>query len=164
MSFRLRVDAEKWFRHISGQPPFNTKFDVYYLCLLLGLAGRRTSESSTQQPKSNFVDNFVTDYKPFSLLILGLLLRAEVVHYGYDLDEKMEVMKVLKELATPQGVSGEGVLKLNRYASGGFDILLDKFGKEPYSAEEFFTSYVDILQEVVAQEPAWYPIHPMRER
>lgn len=158
MAFRLRVDAERWFKHINDKAPLKTKFDIYYLCLLLGLASRRTSTNDKQLPKSSFIDNFVKEYKPYSHLILGLLLRAEVFHYSYDLDDRSEVMKVLKGIADPQGISTKGIMRLNEYASGGFDLLQEKFGGAPYSIEDFLVTYVEILQEAVEKEDTWHPI------
>ena len=62
MAFRLRHDVEEWFGAIRKQKPIETNFDVYYLCLMLGLASGRSSQPSARCEKisEGFVDNFVS--------------------------------------------------------------------------------------------------------
>ena len=155
--FRLRKDAENWFKHIAEEPPLTTKFDLYYLCLMLGLAARRASDpvkSGTSAP--GFVDQFVREYKGQERLILGLLLRAELAGPGYEPDERDEVRQTLAGLVEGNGLSDKGVSRLNEYASGGFDALQERYGDvAPYSTEEFLPRYVGLLREVVDNEPTW---------
>ena len=151
--FRLRKDTEAWFKHIAGKPPLETKFDLYYLCMLLGIVTRRTS-LATDAP--GFVDNFVESYRPQSLLIMGLALLAELKAIGCELDERDEVRRQLARLVGPGGVSNDGVAVLNGYASGGFDYLQERYGDlPPYSAEAFLPAFVELLTGAVDEEPLW---------
>lgn len=156
--FRLRKDAEDWFKHIGDRAPFKTKFDRYYLCLMVGLAARRPSnptEGGVQAPE--FVQRFVEDYRGYELLVLGLLLRAELARLGFSLDERDEVRTTLAELVEPQGLSAAAIAKLNEYASGGFEVLLERYGAAPYSAEEFLPRYATLMSELVEAETTWSP-------
>lgn len=151
--FRIRKDAEDWFKHIADKSPFNTKFDLYYLCLMLGLAARRRERPSET---TAFVDYFVEDYRDQELIIDSLLFVSELNRLGYGLDEREEIEEVLSKLLDKNGLNNEGVIELNAYASGGFEILLEDYGDAvPYSTEEFLPKYVKLLKETIESEPAW---------
>jgi hypothetical protein len=151
--FRLRKDAETWFKHIAGKPPFATKFDLYYLCLLLGIVSRRVS-APTDAP--GFVDAFVEHYQQQSLLLIGLVLLAELRRLGCGLEERAEVRRQLARLVGPGGPSSEGVNTLNTYASGGFDYLQERYGDAPpFSAEEFLPAFIDLVRAAAEEEPLW---------
>lgn len=154
--FRFRKQAEQWFKHIAENDPFRTKFDRYYLCLLLGLAGRRESNPSESDEAPGFVDYFIEDYEQQQLLIVGLLLRAELEHFGIELDDRDDVRKKLEQLIGSKGLTRHGVARLNAYASGGFDLLVERYGEaQPRSVEEFLPRYVEVLHEVAAGERLW---------
>lgn len=151
--FRFPKQADHWFRKISKIEPFNTKFDRYYLCVLLGLAGRRDSNPGDAP---GFVDNVVDDYIPQKLLLVGLLLRAELRHYGIELEDRDDVRSSLAKLVGPSGLTAHGVSRLNAYASGGFDLLVERYGDaQPWSVEEFLPKYVEILRTGAAEQEIW---------
>ena len=151
--FRLRGEVDEWFRHIQRQDPFKTKFDRYYLCVLLGLAGGLESDP---QDAIGFVDSFVEDYEDHQLLLTALLLRADLHLFGIELEDRDEVRDHLGKLVGPAGLTAKGVSRLNRYASGGFDLLVARYGTAlPYSPEEFLPRYVEILKEAAAKQPLW---------
>lgn len=100
--FRMRQDAENWFSNIRDQKPIRTKFDLYYFCLMMGLAtGRRSAPAKCGFGYTDFTDNFVSDYKPYQRLIVGLLIRAELSRRGVSVTEKDEVRKFFVDLVNP---------------------------------------------------------------
>ena len=125
LSFKLRSDAEKWFSEVDGKEPARTKFDLYYFCLMAGLASRRSSDpTSLGISAREIVDDFIQDYRPAQRLLIGLLVVAEVRKGGIDLKEKADVRKEFKRLVTPDtktGLTDEGMRCLNAYASGGYN-------------------------------------------
>lgn len=162
-SFRMRQDTEDWFSNISKKkPPINTKFDLYYLCLMIGLAGGRCSEPSNRCPQcTDFVDEFVKDYKPQQNLIVGLLIRVELANKGISLDEKDGTKDLLIKLIDPNSITNltdYGIERMNAYSSGGFDYLTEKFGSKPYYVEEFLITYVEFLREAVNNNCKWLEI------
>lgn len=156
-SFRIRHDARDWFSKIKKQkPPINTEFDLYYLCLMMGLASKN---KSTPDPShsADFVDYFVSDYKSQQNLIIGLLIQAELSDKGLTLDDKNQAKKILVKLIDPNSITNltdDGMNKMNAYASGGFDYLQSKISK-PYFAEEFLIRYVEILKTEMDNNHNW---------
>lgn len=159
MHFRLRQDVENWFQHIKDTKPMKTMFDRYYLCFMLGIA---SNSSSTPEEKSNnvsdFVDYFVTEYRPYQRLIIGLLVRAELAKAGIDIKEKQEVSDFLVDYIdpnSPTNLSDLGIKKMNEYASGGFDYLTQSIATQPYTIEEFLGLYVKLIKTAVENNEFW---------
>jgi len=154
MPFYLRTDTEKWFTHIKDQQPLETKFDLYYFCLMLGLAAGRKSSPSERSGTTEFQKNFVKTYIPVQKLIIGLLINTELKRRGIDPTEKDQVYNLLTSLVDPEvqtKLTESGINKLNEYASGGYDILTEELPSKPYSVEEFLRSY-RVLLDTKAQQ------------
>lgn len=152
--FHMRKDAEVWFRDLfvdqhNKKKPFEVKYDLYYLCLMLGLAHRQTSDPTASGRKTTgFIDHLPQTYKPTQRLVLGLLLRAELESEGVGIDEKEEVRKIINDLIDPaQGYSDQAVSRLNAYSSGGFDILVQALPDRPRTTPEFFRIYLEMIEE-----------------
>ena len=151
MPFRLREDAERWFAALDGKEPTKTKFDLYYFCLVAGLASRRTSEASGLGARE-IVDEFIQDYQPAQRLLIGLLVAAEVRRRGIDLGEKEAVREVFACLVTPSSktqLTDEGMRCMNSYASGGYDFLSESRDMPPASPEEFVRDFVGLMEAAV---------------
>lgn len=151
-SFRLRIDAEKWFSEIEGSTHIRSKFDLYYFCLLAGFASGRSNETQlTGAGSKEFIDYFIDDYKPASRLLIGLLVIAEMKDKGIDIGEKAAVRALFKTLVDANNGSNnltdEGMRRMNAYASGGFEYLSEKRDTKPYSVEEFLRDYVALVGE-----------------
>jgi hypothetical protein len=159
MYFRLRRDTEDWFKHILDQKPIDTKFDLFYLCLMIGFATGRASPPSKQgSGVTDIVDNFVTSYRPMQRLIIGLLLVAEVSRLGLDLSEKEEVTQQFDDLVdptSPTNLTETAMSRMNEYASGGFDYLAEQYEARPYHVEEFLQTYVKLLRQEIDKNPNW---------
>jgi len=160
MAFRLRQDVEEWFSQIHKQKPIETKFDLYYLSLMLGLASGRTSQPSARcsSISEGFVDNFVLAYRPYQRLIVGLLLTAELSSLGVSLNESDYVRKKLLDLVdptSPTNLTELGMTKLNEYSSGGFDYLTEHMEAKPYHVEEFLQTYTTLLRAAAGNCDTW---------
>ena len=149
MPFRLREDAERWFSELDGKEPTKTKFDLYYFCLMIGLAsGRSTDLSSSSTPAREIVDDFIQDYRPAQRLLIGLLVVAEVRKRGIGLDERTAVRDVFKHLVTPHdktNLTEEGMRCFNAYASGGYEFLAEHRDTRPSSHEAFLRDFIDLM-------------------
>ncbi len=154
MPFRLREDAEGWFKELDGKEPARTKFDLYYFCLMAGLASGRTSDPSDFGARE-IIDEFIQDYQPAQRLLIGLLVTAEVGRGGIDLSEKEAVRAVFGRLVAPDSrsqLTEEGMRCMNAYASGGYDFLSETRDVAPASPEEFLRDFVGLMCEAVAAE------------
>lgn len=159
-SFRLRQDTEDWFSNIYGKDKIvSAKFDLYYFCLMLGIAtGRRSDPIKCCREVADFVDYFISDYRPYQRLIIGLLIRAELSRLGVSVTEKDEVRKLFVELVNPQNpthLTDIGMNRLNEYSSGGYDYLAEKLNSKPYHVEEFLRTYTKLLRKAIEQESSW---------
>lgn len=157
--FRMRQDTEDWFSHIKDQKPIQTKFDIYYFCLMMGFASSRYSNPNKKCSEyTDFVDTFVQDYRPYQTLIIGLIVRTELSRLGIDINEKDEIRKLLLELVNPNtqtNLTDKGMDKMNEYASGGYDYLSEELDSKPYHAEEFLITYTKLLRKAVDNNPKW---------
>lgn len=153
-SFQLRLDVDEWFYNINKgkTQQIKTDFDLYYFCLMMGLATKSKNNPSERCQCRDFIDYFVSDYKNQRNLIIGLLIRAELENLGISLDEKDATKDQLSELIEPNSqtkLKDKGIDKMNAYASGGFDYLREKFGSKPNHLENFLQRYVKILREAI---------------
>lgn len=160
MGFRLREDSEKWFNQIKDDLPFRSKWDMYYFCLMAGLAtGRRSNPTAGGRNAPEFVSYIIDDYKPARNLILGLLILAETKRFKIDITEKKSVQKLIKSMIDPHqsqtGLTDEGESLLNAYASGGYEYLSENREAKPYSAEEFFRDYAALISSELEKAPFW---------
>lgn len=151
MPFRLREDAEWWFAALDRKEPAKTKFDLYYFCLMAGLASGRMSNAAGLGARE-IIDEFIQDYQPAQRLLIGLLVAAEVRRGGIDFDEKEAVRAVFGRLVTPESktqLTDEGMRCMNAYASGGYDFLSESRDAAPASPEEFIRDFVGLMAEAV---------------
>lgn len=153
-SFQLRLDVDNWFSNINKEKTqqIQTDFDLYYFCLMMGLATKSKNNPGERYKCRDFIDYFVSDYKSQQNLIIGLLIRAELENLGISLEEKDAAKKQLLKLIDPSSqtnLTDEGIDKMNGYASGGFDYLREKMGSKPYHLEDFLQRYVKILREAI---------------
>jgi hypothetical protein len=157
MAFRIRQSVDQWFKHIGpkNNGTLKTKFDLFYLCLLLGLADGKP-EKVENAPE--FVNNFVTEYQGVQNIIIGLMILAELSRQGINAEEKESVRKVFSQYVDPKApanLSDAGESKLNEYASRGFDILSKEIPTVPYDETEFLRQYVPVLRKTIDNNKMW---------
>jgi hypothetical protein len=155
MAFRMRPEVDEWFKHIFKQGPIQTKFDLYYFCLMMGLAsGRSDSVPSAVE----FVQNFVGEYKGVQRLVLGLLIIAEISRLGLELNDRNEVQDLFGKYLDANDathLSGAGFERLNDYSHGGFNAIVESAGGKPYHIEPFVQWYVKELRKRVDGNKNW---------
>jgi len=143
MPFRLRTDAREWFRDIKTP----VDFDIYYFCLMVGLAANRKPEVKAEA--KDLVNDFPELYKKNNRLILALFLSRELRSKGIKLNEKVELHAEISHLVDatePSRLSEHGMHELNRYASGGYEALIEEFPDRPRYLETFLPEYKKYLE------------------
>jgi hypothetical protein len=153
MPFRLRRDARKWFKDIESA--FDLDFDMYYLCLMAGLAKSR-KEDVVLAETTELVDEFPIAYRPRGRLIVSLFMSRELKELGIKLTERValhsEIQKLIDPLSTSH-LSEVGMKELNRYSYGGFDVLSqDWFDDRPRNIEVFLPLYQRKLNAALSEE------------
>ena len=154
MAFRIGDDCEKWFQNLKKEGVFKTQFDRYYLCLMAGLAAGRTTSLG---PSTEFVKNFVDDYKGSQLSLLAMLIYAEAKRYGVSVSDRDAARSFLNSYLDPNDpsrLSSVGFSRLNEYAAGGFVFIRENFQHEPYQFLPFIEQYTKLIRE---QVPRSYP-------
>jgi hypothetical protein len=151
MYFQLRRDADKWFAGIEKDYP--TKFDLYYLCLMAGLAsGRKTRADPTKV--RDLVDDYPGEFRSRGRLLVGVLLHTELASLGIDLTDQKAVHHSIVGLVkhnAPALLNDEGMRLMNQYANGGFEALCEWFEDRPRSTETFLRQYRQCVQELLEQ-------------
>lgn len=149
MEFRIREDAKDWFRDIKGDfvalpgTPSAPDFDAFYFCFIAGITKMQKKDATTSET-AELVENFPGPYKSRGRLLVGLFLSKELEYLGVTLEEKKTVHKEISRLVqpeTPNYLSDEGVREFNKYAHGGYDVLLDWFDDRPRTLETFLRSF-----------------------
>ena len=143
MPFRLSKDAREWFRDLEDD--FDLDFDIYYLCLMAGLAtGKKESVPTTQAPE--LVDYFPGNYRSKGRVLVALFLSKELEALGVSMLERDQVYRqiaLMVDPLTPSGLSHLGIEEMNRYSYGGFDVLANEwFEDRPRIMEVFLPIFL----------------------
>ena len=146
--FRLTKDNRSWFQGISKN--FKTQFDMYYLCLMMGLAANHKSNAPDTGdlidywPKESSYDNH-------SNFIIGLILLAEARNFGIDITNKEVTKKHLNTFLDPNEHAKlslkTGFKEANRYAGGGCEIMRDQWQQKPNLFGVFLKNYQEELRK-----------------
>lgn len=162
MSFHLHKAAPSYFKHLlSGSDSsrrFDTQFDAFYYCLLIGLDKRKLC--SLDEVGEEFVRDYVQAFQPHAPTIAGLLVDAELDRANIGRDDVKAVEKRMVELleaVSSSMLSAEGLRLLNQYGAGGFVLLRDALATPPQNLEEFLIAYhqlwlQDELQSIDSSE------------
>ena len=138
--FRLRKDARTWFKDLYRDKAFKIGFDAFYFCFIAGISAKR-KENIALDETEELVAYFPEKYGSRGKLLVGLFLTRELEELGVTMDDRKEVHATIAQLVSPDApnhLSDEGVREFNRYAHGGYDVLLDWFDDDHPRALETF--------------------------
>lgn len=124
---------------------FATQFDKYYLCLLVGLDGRRLGQPEDIEG-DEFIRGYPQDYAAQSEILAGLLIDAELDRQAIASSDRESIQQMMLRLLdhnAPTRVSQVGSDLLNRYAAGGLAVLRESL-PAPQSLPDFLRAYVDV--------------------
>ena len=159
MEFRIRKEAREWFRDIKKDltalagTPSAPDFDAFYFCFIAGISENR-KKTATHNETAELVENFPGPYKSRGRLLVGLFLSKELDSLGVALTEKQTVHAVISELVQPESsnfLSDKGVREFNKYAHGGFDVLIDWFDDRPRVLETFLRAFMQKVGASLAE-------------
>ena len=149
MDFAIRKDAREWFRDISRERgnkdrgQLDLDFDIFYFCFLAGIRWGRKQEPPASDTAA-LVDNYPGNYKTRGRLYVALFLGCELERLGVSLEERKTVYEQVSRLvdhSSPNHLSDEGVREFNKYAHGGFDVLIELFEERPRSVDTFLIEF-----------------------
>jgi hypothetical protein len=153
--FVLSDKAIEYFKSVELRkdkgPTFKVMFDVYYLCLMMGLFHRRQG-SQEQISKPIFIDYYPEVYRDKSDLIAGLLIDAEMERKGIRDTDRSSVEKLMLNLIDHMSItklSSQGMRILNLYAAGGINYIHENI-TNTQELEVFLIKYYQLLNNAHA--------------
>lgn len=153
MSFVYPKGARTFFKAVekvpASQTHFNTMFDTYYLCLMVGLDQRTLASVDDLEP-TKFYDRYPPEHQPHADLIAGLLVDAELDRRGIASTDRKSIQDLMVELLdhqSPIKLSEAGADLLNRYAAHGFEVIREAT-PPPHAVEDFLLAYHRLWNEL----------------
>jgi hypothetical protein len=146
MSFNMSPDSKMYFNKINRESKsgkFQTQFDFYYLCLIMGLIKKELKENIGEK----FLDEFPSDYHAQREQILGLLISSEIERKGVDFDDRKKIEETMLKMVKPDSptrLSETGEKLVNQYAQGGFELISNKI-PSAYNLDTFLIHYYKLL-------------------
>lgn len=137
MDFSIRKDARKWFENIRSD--LDLDFDAFYFCFVAGVATKRKKEIPAAET-ATLVDNFPGQFRARGRLLVSLFLGRELQFLGITMAEKQTIHRAIARLVDPDSpnhLKDDGVREFNKYAHGGFEVLLEWFEYRPQTLETF---------------------------
>jgi len=143
--FRILKDARTWFKDVySKDEGFVIDFEVYYFCLMAGLAtGRKRIELSTTET-TELVQHFPGRYKEKGKIIVSVFLSRHLASLGVTLTDKKIAHNEISKLISPTSpnyLSEDGMKEMNKYAAAGYDEIISWFEERPRTLESFLRIY-----------------------
>lgn len=143
MDFAIRKDARDWFRDVRGA--LELDFDAFYFCFMAGVTAQPCRKKDVPATDTAaLVENFPGPYRNRGRLLVALFLSRELDYLGVSLTEKKSVHAAISRLVQPEApnyLSDDGVREFNRYAHGGYEVLLEWFDDRPRSLETFLRTF-----------------------
>ena len=152
MPFRLLKDARPWFKGI--EKDLTLDFDMYYFCLMTGLAAGKKRSSQTEDA-TDLAQDFPGEYRARGRVIVALLLTRELRSLGINFQERTTLHREVSKLIDPLSsshLSSTGMEELNRYSYGGFDVLTEWFSDRPRHLETFLPQFKNLLNRALTSD------------
>jgi hypothetical protein len=152
MPFRLRQEAVTFFKHI--RPNLSMDFDMYYFCLMAGLALMRKEEVPSAQT-NELVDSFPGEYRPKGRIIVAVFLTRELTEMGISRSNRSALHMAIGQLIdplSPSHLSDLGLKELNKYAHGGYNVLTEWFNDHPRVFEAFLPLYKQKIDAAIGNQ------------
>lgn len=150
--FRIRNESDKWFKKLGSDEKklFQTKFDLYYIFFLNGIAHEdKNPQIPGNEATGEIIDYFPKTYSGSKHLIVGLLVITELKRLGVSFDDKSTVEEKFEELVDPESKSkltNKGFSIMNDYANKGFELLQEEIGDQTDLAPEFLINTFESLK------------------
>jgi len=149
--FRLSNKARTYFDKInknSTTGTFETMWDGYYLCLMIGFRSGELGEEVSSDLE--FTKDFPKPYNSKKYPIIASLVLAEMNRQGIIKNDSEEIRKLMLELLDKDAVtkiSNEGLKTMNRYAEKGFVLLHEKippFNEMDNFLKRYYEEFIEI--------------------
>ncbi len=151
--FRILRDARPWFKDLySKEEGFVIDFEVYYFCLMAGLASGKKRSDITTSETTELVSHFPGRYKEKGKVIVALFLARYLSSLGVNLTDKKTAHNQISRLISPTSpnyLSDEGMKEMNKYAAAGYDEIVGWFEDRPRTLEAFLRTFATRIESHV---------------
>lgn len=160
---RIHKEILHYFRHIGKKystsstfditSPISTRFDAFYLCLVIGLLYKVHKEDlpPAHETEEMLGRDFTESYLGISKnTILSLLLTSEIERKQKKDENRVELSKFINsylDTGPNSKISAEAALQINRYVLGGYKKIKSKSPEPPGNFREFINTYIDLLKD-----------------
>lgn len=164
MSLRRPKGMKDYFKDIQGRSDagarFESDFEQFYLCLMVGLDDGRLAPESDLEP-AEFAKDYSAPFQPFAPVLGGLLIDAQLRRQDIPRTKEIlqrEVGKLVDVGNSSTRLNSEATKLLSRYAARGFSLIQIAIPK-PRTLEDFLVAYHlrwrgEIIDGVDLQSPA----------
>ncbi|MGU3387836.1 hypothetical protein ACLBYG_25280 [Methylobacterium sp. D53M] len=146
MTLRRPKGMREYFKKIQGRVDggarFDTDFDQFYLCLMVGFDDGRLAPETDLEP-TEFVKGYTAAHKPYASIIAGLLVEAEMRRQGVPITKETLQREFRGLIDMGDGgthLKEEGTKLLSRYAARGFELIRESIDA-PRTLEDFLVAY-----------------------
>jgi hypothetical protein len=143
--FRILKDARPWFKDLySKEEGLVIDFEIYYFCLMAGLASGKKRSDLTTTETTELVQHFPGRYKDRGKIIVSLFLARYLASFGVTLTDKKIAHNQISKLISPTSpnyLSDDGMKELNKYAAAGYDEIIGWFEDRPRTLESFLRTF-----------------------
>ncbi len=154
MAFSIPRKSKDWFKNIQSRKGsgtgFELDFDIYYFCLMCGLAKPR-KESLSNSETTEIIQSFPNEYQGNRHFIVALFVKKELERLGVSLKERKALdnqLKILISPTSPTSLSDQGMKELNQYANGGFKVLTEHFPEPPRTLDNFLIGFYKLMKKL----------------
>ena len=149
--FWISKECRDWFKDLNKNSNyFKTLFDPYYFSFLIGaLVNKKTPCFANDSVEIS--RNFISKYAPQKNIIIGCLIRAEIINKGLDMNKRRHIEKQLIEILdsdSPSSLSSKGHQIMNDFSYGGFRYLSENINTMPNTESSFFITYNKLLEKI----------------
>jgi hypothetical protein len=148
-------EVDNWFKNIYGVDSIKSKWDLYYLCLMIGLAASRTEPLGGE--RTDMTDYFIAEYKKSKNLIISLFICAELKKLGVEFSDRDLAKKILNNYLDPlhqSSLSNQAFQRINEYSYGGF-LLLAESQEKPTDQTTFLINYAALCKSLASNNQNW---------
>lgn len=146
MTLRRPKGMKDYFKEVQGRTDggarFETDFEQFYLCLMVGLDDGRLGPETDLEP-AEFTKDYTAPFQPFAPVIAGLLIDAQLRRQDVPRDKEViqrEVGKLVDVGNSSTRLNAEATTLLSRYAARGFTIINQRITR-PRTLEDFLIAY-----------------------
>ena len=157
MRFEISKNAQNFFGNIislegaystggKNKFGFDTQFDVYYCCALVGMAASKRDDDTSEL--NQLTEKYPKSYSDCKAQIAGLLVASEAKRLGVD-NAKIEELMLNYLSNNDTMLSDEGIKALNAYSLKGYYLMREYVLLEkPTSREEFLEAFFATIKYV----------------